>query len=62
MSADEPSLRLIARRINECEALCAQVVGNMTRAYGHLVSGRKDAAADELRLGLRRAQAYGDRR
>lgn len=55
------SLRLLARRINEAEALAAQLVTAMTRAHGELVSGRHDAAAQLLQLGLRKAAAYGDR-
>jgi len=57
-----PSLRLLARRINECEGLAADLTVAMTRAHGELVSGRVDAAKHLLELGMRKAAAYGKRR
>lgn len=62
LNDSRPSLRLLARRINEAEELAAQLVTAITRAHGELVSGRDDAAKTLLELALRRATAYGKQR
>lgn len=59
--ADAPSLRLLARRINEAEDLAAQLVVAMSRAHSELVHGSIDSAKTQLELALRRATRYGKR-
>lgn len=60
-----PSLRLLARRINDAEALNAELVAAVTRAHGLLVdrtAASHEKAAELLRLALRRVAAHQARR